>query len=224
MKIAYKLITIFVYRWLTTASGYLWLLIFHYDSLTMIQKDNVLRVASFILSIYAPMCLRIHFSPRGPEGPGNILFCRDLLLAFLPFDEELINDAVKAHFIRHAKTWLGGQNLALSTYAEYCPYCLDDLRNPNQTLPSTIPIETMLWERTPIKSFFTKDIKKALCLSKGSKEFWQSKDCHNRTCERFNGYLGSIFKRSSIKDFESSDKRPEVDKKFRGYMLHQIKQ
>ena len=74
MKIAYKLITIFVYRWLTTASGYLWLLIFHYDSLTMIQKDNVLRVASFILSIYAPMFLRIHFSPRGPEGPGKFYF------------------------------------------------------------------------------------------------------------------------------------------------------
>ena len=67
-----------MYRWTTTANGYMRLLLFGND-MTEMQKTNLLRIVFYIVTVYVPMFLRIHLNPRVPEGPTNMLFQRDLL-------------------------------------------------------------------------------------------------------------------------------------------------
>ena len=65
------------------------LLLFGSD-MTEVQKEKLLRIVSYIVSVYVPMLLHIHLNPRAPEGPTNMLFLRDLL-DFQQKDEILVD-------------------------------------------------------------------------------------------------------------------------------------
>ena len=66
----------------TTANGHMRLLLCGND-MTEVQKTNLLRIISNIVSVYVSMTLRNHQNPREPEGPTNMLFLRDLFLDYL---------------------------------------------------------------------------------------------------------------------------------------------
>ena len=61
------------------ANGYMRLLLFGSD-MTEVQKTNLLRIVSYIASVYVLMFLRIHLNPHVPKGHIDMLFLRDLLL------------------------------------------------------------------------------------------------------------------------------------------------
>lgn len=180
---------------------------------------QIVQIVSYVINVYAPSFLRIHFNPRATEGPKNILYLRDLLLAFRQVDSDLAN-VTKPHFLRHAVTWVGGPNLALNAYSDDAPFSLADLRSRAQRLPASVPVERMLWEHKGIKAFYTEATKQARCLQAGTAEFWRSVDNHNRSCERFNGYLGKLFSTKSIHDTKDPEKREAVNRRFRGFMIN----
>ena len=64
----------FMRRWLTTASGYLRLLLFG-KNMTKAQEAKLHRITFYILLIYVPvpMFCKIHSTPRAPERPTNML-------------------------------------------------------------------------------------------------------------------------------------------------------
>ena len=68
-------------RWLTTANGYLRMLLFHSSDLTS-EKTKLSRLVSYIFSVYLPSFLMTHLKPRAYVGPVVTMFQRDLLLAF----------------------------------------------------------------------------------------------------------------------------------------------
>ena len=69
--------------------------------MTEVQKTYLLRIVSYIVSVYVPMFLRIHSNPRVPEDPTNMLFLRDLLLDYLEKDEILVDQSLRKVFIKH---------------------------------------------------------------------------------------------------------------------------
>ena len=77
-------------RWITTASGYLILLIFGYG---VEQHDipKLQRMASLIVCVYLPAFLAIHLKPSAADGPSITLFTRDLLLVYKDVDEPVFH-------------------------------------------------------------------------------------------------------------------------------------
>ena len=65
-------------RWLTTANGYLRMLMFHSSDLTTV-KTKLSRLVSYIFCVYLPSFLMTRLKPRACEGPFVTLFQRDLL-------------------------------------------------------------------------------------------------------------------------------------------------
>ena len=79
---------------------------------------------SFIVCVYLPPFLAIHFKPSAAEGPSIVLFTRDLLLAYITVDEPVLN-AVWKHFVHHASQWLSSKNVALNVHAEVHQFTAD---------------------------------------------------------------------------------------------------
>ena len=55
-----------LFRWLTTANGYLRLLVSK-EEVFLEQKEKLHRMASFVLSVNASMFFHINLNPRAPE-------------------------------------------------------------------------------------------------------------------------------------------------------------
>ena len=113
------------------------LFLFKLDELDARQQKIVERITSFIVSVYASAYFRIHFKPRAPDGLGNMIYIRDLILNHKNIDEYifLLN---KKCFQTHATAWLNPTNVALSTHSANAPFTVNDLCNPEQALPKTI--------------------------------------------------------------------------------------
>ncbi len=94
----------FHFRWMATANGYIRHVLFKSDELSPTQKGNSLEVIKWVMNVYFPNFLRVHFKPRVPDGPKNMLYLRDLVLAYQYVDEEMTS-MIKPHFLRHAVTW-----------------------------------------------------------------------------------------------------------------------
>ena len=124
------------------------------------------------------------------------------------------------YFMRHSVTWVGGQNLAINAFSDDAPFSVQDLLNERQRLPGRIPTKEYLWQPKSIREFYVRRTKDAWCLRSATPSFWRSIDNHNRTCERYNGYLGKLFERKGIKDFETEEDRPTVHRRFRGFMIN----
>ena len=75
-------------RWMTTANGNLRMLLFHFSNLTTVEKTNLSRLVSCIVSVYLPLFLMTHLKPHACEGPFVTLFQTDLLLAFEAVDSD----------------------------------------------------------------------------------------------------------------------------------------
>ena len=82
-------------RWITTASAYLQLLIFDIGHLDDYQKSKLIRIISYIISVYVPSFLLIHLKPSEAEGPRITLFQRELLLAYHEIDFQLTDVVLK---------------------------------------------------------------------------------------------------------------------------------
>jgi len=162
---------------------------------------------------------RVKAAKRRNKKLFDILHLRDYILAFQQEDEEMVA-MIKPYFMRHAVTWVGGQNLAINAFSNDAPFSVQDLLNGRQRLPRSIPTEEYLWQPRSIREFYVQRTKDAWCLRSATPSFWRSIDNHNRTCERYNGYLGKIFERKTINDFETEEDRPTVDRRFRGFMIN----
>ena len=107
-------------RWLTTANGYLRMLLFHSSDLTTVEKKKLARLESYIVSVYLPSFLMTYLKPHACEGPFVTLFQRDLLLAFEAVDSDMCK-VRNQYFLQHAKSWLSPHNIALRVYSENPP-------------------------------------------------------------------------------------------------------
>ena len=144
-------------RWITTASGYLKMLIFGYCVASQ-DIPKLRRIVSFIVCVYLPAFLAIHFKPSAAEGPSVVLFTRDLLLAYKDVDEPVFN-AVWKHFAHHASQWLSSKNVALSVLAEVHPFTADAVKQ--KSFHKSVDIEQKLLTRGTLRDFFTEDSKMA---------------------------------------------------------------
>ena len=164
------------------------------------------------------MFLKIYFNPSAAEGPNNMLFARNLIVAFSKLEPVLVNHFWHI-FVNHAENWLGGPNLALSTFSKNPPFSLETLKDPEQRLPKTINFESLLRSRCQLRSFFTRLHKKAPCLERGDRSFWSSVHNHNQSCERYLGWLQKMLKSRALGDFNGEGS----DHKMRGYVLNMRK-
>ena len=78
----YKQETVCHSRWITTASGYLRLFLFHSHKLCVEDMTKLTQIVSYVVSVYVPSFIMIHFKPKACDRPFLTLFQRDLLLAY----------------------------------------------------------------------------------------------------------------------------------------------
>ena len=125
--LAYRQKSISRSRWITTANGYLRLLLFYYDKLNRHQQTTLKRLVSYIVSVYVPSFIMMHLKPQAAEGPQLTLFQRDLLNSYQEIDRE-IADVVFKYFLDHAVHWLSPKNVSLSVFSEVPPYCMEAVK------------------------------------------------------------------------------------------------
>ena len=65
--LAYRQESISRSRWITTANGYLRLLLFYYDKLNRHQQTTLKRLVSYIVSVYVPSFIMMHLKPQAAE-------------------------------------------------------------------------------------------------------------------------------------------------------------
>jgi len=108
----------------------------------------------FIVSVYAPMFFRIHLNSRAPDGPGNMIFLRNLLLDFRSKDLELA-DMLKKTFTKHFVAWMNPTNVALNAHSKDPVFNLKLLQDLEQSLPDNVDTESLAWQRASIQKVFT---------------------------------------------------------------------
>ena len=81
------------------------------------------------------MFMRVHLKPRAVNGPGNMMFLRELLLCYQQYDEKLLSAVVKKCFLSHAASWLNLPNVALRVHADDPPFPTAALQSSQQSLP-----------------------------------------------------------------------------------------
>ena len=140
-------------RWITTASGYLRLLIFGLGNFGVDPKKKLFKIASYIVCVYVPSFMLIHLKPTASEGPFLTLFQRDILLAYRDLDPEIADVALK-YFLKHATCCLNPKNVPLSVYGKTPLYSVEAVKVC--ILPDTVDIKSHLMDRTTrLKHFFT---------------------------------------------------------------------
>ena len=87
--------------WLTTANGYLRLLLFGASNLDAKEKSKLYCLIYYIVSVDLPPFLVIHLNPKACEDSRLTLFQRDSLLAYEVTDPRLY-EVVNRYFIQHA--------------------------------------------------------------------------------------------------------------------------
>ena len=120
------------------------------------QQAKLLKIVSFIVSVNAPMFFRIHSNPRAPDGPGNRIFLRNLLLDFRSQDLDLA-DMLKKTSTKHFVAWMNPTKIALNTHSKDPAFNLKDLQDPQQSLPENVNTESLTWQRASIKIFHHKE-------------------------------------------------------------------
>ena len=177
-------------RWITTASGYLRLLIFGLGNFGIDQKKKCSKFPC--ICVYVPSFMLIHLKPTASEGPFLTLFHRDILSAYGDIDLEIADEALK-YFLKHATCWLSPKNVALSVYRETPPYSMEAVKVC--MLPDTVDIKSHLMDRTTgLKHFFTTQSKIAPCISYSRipPQFWKTIHNNNRSNKRRIGRLKNI--------------------------------
>ena len=185
------------------------------------QKKRVEKIVSFAVSVYAPMFLSVHFCPSVPEGPGNMLYCRDLLLSHKSIDDSHFNVNVKC-FIKHACNWLKPTNVALAAYSKNPPYTIQQLSDPSQRLPRRVSTAKLVMQRKPLKAYFTVESKTAPCVVNKDPLFWKRLLNHNQVCERFVGKVKNVLENNKIRDFQNNDGIRATDMKVRSYVCNMV--
>ena len=213
---------------MTRANGYLRLALFKFPQshrpsmLFDAEKRNRLeRIVNFVASVYAPMFLRVHSKPRASDGPGNVIFLRDLLLSFKQQDQTLVCKAIKKCFLAHATAWLNPTNVALSVFSDNPPFPLSAVLSTEHSLPSQVNTHEMLWSRSPLRSFFSEKSKSAPCLQYCHARFWWSIDNHNRTCERYIGKLSTVLEGKNVRYNTGTIRKIRADNRIRGYVVNE---
>ena len=212
--LAYRQESISRSRWITTANGYLRLLLFYYDKLNRHQQTTLKRLVSYIVSVYVPSFIMMHLKPQAAEGPQLTLFQRDLLNSYQEIDRE-IADVVFKYFLDHGVHWLSPKNVSLSVFSEVPPYCMEAVKTAS--FPDVVNTRALLQDRTSrLRHFFTSASKNAPCITMTSvsPNFWKTIDNNNRSTERRIGKLRSIVQ-SKISDNAASGL---VDVKIRAYL------
>ena len=120
-------------RWLTTASGCRRLLIFNVCRLDERERTKLIRLISYVVSVYISSFVTIQLRPSAAEGPGITLFQRNLLPAYNEIDSELAEVALK-YFYDHAQQWVIPINVTISVHTEVPPYCVEAEQVIFQTL------------------------------------------------------------------------------------------
>ena len=172
-------------RWLTTANGYLRLLLFGASNLDVEEKCKLYRLVSYTMSLYLPSFLMIHLNPKACEGSRLTLFQRNFLLVYKVIGPRLC-DVVNRYFIQHALSWFSPHNVAMSMFSENPPFTKEALTSLSSLLEE-VSVENLLLtatRETVLKHFFTVDSASAPCVLFGSNEFWKCVDYHNRCYER----------------------------------------
>ena len=216
--LAYKQETICHSRWVTTANGYLRMLIFNIGNLTNAQRTNLVKIVSFLLSVYVPSFVMIHLNPTAAEGPSLTLFQRDLILAYRKL-EPCIADVVWKYFVQHASKWLSPKNVALSVYAKVPPFSLEAIRY-SESFADAVDVVALLNDpKCRLKHFFTKESKEAPCISASlvKPEFWKSIDNHNRSTER---RIGNLTKIINKKIYDQLSCMNRTDMRLRSYLCN----
>ena len=130
---------------MSTANGYLLILLRDFEELSSAQAAKLKRIASFIVSVYVPMFFRIHSNPRAPEGPNNMLFLRDVVLDYKHIDNELV-EVIRKIFLKHFHAWMNPTNVALNIHSKIPAYKIDHL-NPF-TSDVNLRQRTIFWPPT----------------------------------------------------------------------------
>ena len=165
-------------------------------------------MVSFIVCVYLPSFLTIHFKSSAAEGPSVVLFTRDLLLAYKEVDLPVF-DAIWKHFDQHASQWLCPKIIALSVHAEVPLYTVDAVKE--RAFPKNVDIQQALLKRKQSRDFFSEESKFSPCIACfSSPVFWKSIDNNNRSTERFIGRLNLIVNgmvRDDLQNFDKTDLR-----------------
>ena len=101
MKLVLEKSKYFYFRWFTTANGYIRMYLFYYDELGEEKKVKMEQIVSYILSVYTPSFLRVHFRRRASDGPANVLYFRELALTHYVLDTAEIFAFNRKCFLRH---------------------------------------------------------------------------------------------------------------------------
>jgi len=88
-------------RWITTASGYIRLFIFKCIYFSVDEQAKLLRILSYIVSVYVHSFMIIHLKPKICDDPFITLFQSDLLLSFEDIDQD-IHKMVMKYYLKHA--------------------------------------------------------------------------------------------------------------------------
>ena len=88
------------------------MLIFNSGNLSDIQKMKLVRIISFIISVYVPSFVMIHLNPKVVNGPTLTLFQRDLIFAYRHLDDDFAY-VVRKCYVPHASQWLPPQQTLL---------------------------------------------------------------------------------------------------------------
>ena len=154
----YKQEEISHFRSLSTANGYLRMLLFISFDLTTVEKTKLSRLVSQIVSVNLPSFLMTHLKPHACEGLFVTLFQRDLLLAFEAVDSDECK-VVNRYFFQHAKSWLLPPNITLSVYSENPPMTKKVFTSLT-SLPEEVAIkDLLLTRRAKLRNFLPFPVK-----------------------------------------------------------------
>ena len=193
-------------RWCTTASGYLRIFHFHLFDLDETQEARLERIIEFVVNVYVVVFITINLHPSVPEAPSIVILTRDLMKSIN------VADKVKEIFLNHASKWLSPINVAVAVHQNNPAINIEELKYISVNSVNT---RELCWSDQPLKSFFTSESSAAPCITAGSSIYWQSLDNHNRSCERYIGKMGLVFKNGWVRDNSNSD----LDNRVRGYVL-----
>ena len=141
-------------RWTTTANGCLRAVIFGAGQITPDQRARLIKIASYILSVYIPF-LKFIWNHQ------LLNYCFPKRLSFrLAWNWTWTVDALWKYYVKHTSQWLSPKNVTLIVHANVSPYYMEAVKTGS--LPLQVNIETCLKNicNNP-KNFFSTQSKEA---------------------------------------------------------------
>ena len=139
--------------------------------MTVTQKNKLLQITSYIISVYMPMFVKIHLNPRASEGPTNMIFLRYLLLDFRQQHTNLVDHCLKPVFVKHFCSWINPINVTLNIHSKSPCIPSKIVNDPDHQLPGDVNTKQLAWKRAPIRPYFGSSSKAAPCLQIDDKVF-----------------------------------------------------